>query len=74
MAQNIIDAITASLNDSAAEISGEIDALRQQIADGVPSQELDFTALAAAAKKLADIVPDNTDDDLDPDFGVNHPE
>ena len=50
-----IDAVVTELNDAAQEITTRIDELEAQVAAG---QQVDLTALKAAADRLRDVVPD----------------
>ena len=53
-----IAAVVTKLDKARGEIVGLVSALREQIAAGVPAEQLDLTALEAAAQALDDIVPD----------------
>jgi hypothetical protein len=50
-----IDAVVTELNDAAQEINTRIGELETQVANG---QQVDLTALKAAADRLRDVVPD----------------
>ena len=64
--QESIDAVVATLDKVYNEVTSQADALRAEIADvqaqleaaNVPAEQVDLSALAAAAEKLDDIVPD----------------
>ena len=53
--QDTIDAITAELVTVRERITTELDGLHQQIAAGVPAEQLDLSALQAAADALENI-------------------
>jgi hypothetical protein len=53
--QSDIDAITAELASAETAIQGEVTALEQQIANGVPASQLDLSGLKAAADGIAAI-------------------
>lgn len=53
-----LDNLTALVKKGTAEVVGLVAALRDEIAAGVPAEQLDLTGLSAAAQALDDIVPD----------------
>lgn len=57
-AADTIAAVVAQLDKARLEILARISELQDQVAAGVPSEELDLTALTAAAEALDNIVPD----------------
>ncbi len=55
--QDTIDAVVAQLANAKTEIIGRISELQDKIDAGVPAEQLDLTALTAAAQALDDVVP-----------------
>ena len=53
-----LDTLTAVVKKGTAEVVALVAALRDQIAAGVPAEQLDLSGLSAAAQALDDIVPD----------------
>ena len=53
-----IATVVAELDKARGEIVARIADLQAQIAAGVPAEQLDLTALVAAAQALDDVVPD----------------
>ena len=53
-----IAAVVAELDKARGEIVARIADLQAQIAAGTPSEQLDLSALVAAAQALDDVVPD----------------
>ena len=56
--QTELDNLTAIVRKGTAEVVALVAALRDQIAAGVPAEQLDLSGLTAAAQALDDIVPD----------------
>jgi len=57
-AQDSINAVVAQLGKAKGEIVAKIADLQAQIDSGVPAEQLDLTALTAAAQGLDDVVAD----------------
>lgn len=56
--QDIVDAVVAKLAHVKGEVIAKLTDLQTQIDNGVPTEQLDLTALTEAAQALDDIVPD----------------
>lgn len=64
--QDAVDAVVAELGKAKTEIVGKIADLQAQIDAGVPAEQLDLSALTAAAQALDDVVPDAPAPVVDP--------
>ena len=65
-AQDAVNVIVAQLDKAKTEIVGKVADLQAQIDNGVPAEQLDLSALVAAAQALDDIVPDAPVDPVPP--------